>query len=239
MKSSLFVLLLLLVVQQLPAQINRSENYLEIGLTTFATNYSGDLAEKHIHFTQTRLGAGLFGRYHLNRFFLVKGQLLAGKLFADDKYGATHYGRHFRFSTTLLEGAVFVEAVLGSIRHDAISRNTTYYFFPYLIAGLGAASVRPSVTYYGPENRRDRFVLEPFPEGGVARHTFAVMPFGLGFRVIAGDYYCVGVEACARAARMDLLDGVSRNANPTEDDWYYTAGLTFSYFLDKPWRPRR
>lgn len=232
-------LLLLLFFCPLHAQINLHTKYLELGITATATNYSGDLVEKHILLAHTRTGGGAFARYHLNRFILLRGQFFAGWLFSDDKNSPRLAGRHFRQSTRVLEGAALLEGNLISFKIDAISSNTSYYFFTYLFAGIAAVGSTPRVTYYGPPNRYDRFVLTPIPERGQKNHVMLVTPFGMGVRMIAGDRVSLGVEAGVRPTYADVLDGVSLNANPKKNDWYYTAGVTASYFIGEPWRPAR
>jgi len=230
--------LLLFLAQHAQAQFQETDKHLEVGLTVCATNYSGDLAPDHISIAQTRLGAGAFARLHLNHFFQVRGQIFAGRLYGDDKHFPDHAGRQFRFVTNLFEGALLLEGTVGTFRYEPVSTDITYYFSPYLFVGVGGARVNPQVTYYGPEDRRARFVREPIPEGGKSQRMLLTTPFGLGLRMIAGNRISMGMEVGVRPAYSDLLDGVSLNGNPDQDDWYYTLGITVSYFVGKPWRAR-
>lgn len=228
----------LLTVQQAQAQFGEPERYLEVGLTLCATNYSGDLAPDHISLAQTRVGTGAFARVHLSHFFQVRGQLFAGRLYGDDKHFPEHAGRQFRFTANLFEGAALLEATLGTFQYEPVRADATYYFSPYLFAGVGATLVNPQVTYYGPEDRRARFVREPIPEGGQSRRTLLTTPFGAGLRAFAGGRFGFGLEVGIRPVYSDLLDGVSVNGNPEKEDWYYTLGATVSYFVGKPWRAK-
>ncbi|MBK9335713.1 MAG: hypothetical protein IPM98_03650 [Lewinellaceae bacterium] len=225
-----------LSVQSVQAQFSENRKSLEVGIGAYATNYSGDIAPDPVSTAQTRVGAGTFVRLHLNNFFQVRGQLFAGRLAGDDKNHAPNAGRQVRFSTTVLEGSVLLEGSLGIFKYEPVTSNITYHFVPYLFAGAGAARVDARASYYGPEDKRDRLLKEPFPEGGESTHVLLVTPFGMGLRVIAGDRLGCGFEMSARPVYSDLLDGVSRNGNPGTNDWYYTLGVSISYFIGKPWR---
>lgn len=239
MRKLFWAIAALLTVQQAQAQFGEPERYLEVGLTLFATNYSGDLAPDHVSLAQTRAGAGAFARAHVNHFFQVRGQVLAGRLYGDDKHFPERAERQFRFNTTVIEASALLEGTLATIQYDPVRANISYFVSPYLFVGVGAALVNPQVTYYGPEDRRERFVREPIPEGGKSRRMLLTTPFGAGLRVIAGDRIGFGFEAGIRPAYSDLLDGVSLNGNPDKEDWYYTLGATVSYFVGKPWRAKR
>ncbi|MBK8969447.1 MAG: DUF6089 family protein [Saprospiraceae bacterium] len=218
------------------AQINRNSNFIEFGIGLAATNYSGDMAEPHLELVQTRIGGQLFVRYQLHPNFLVRGQVFGGVVAGDDKHSPVHAGRNFKFSTTLVEVSGLLEMALGTYAYDPLFSASTLYISPYLFGGVGACFARPKVTYYGSEARRDYFVRAPLPEGGTGQ-TLLVAPFGVGVRMIARQQLSFGLEATARPTFSDLFDGVSQNGNSTERDWYYTVGVTVSYYLNGPWNP--
>lgn len=211
----------------------------ELGVGVYATNYSGDLAPDHISLAATRIGGSLFARHHLSSLIQVRASGHVVHLVGDDRNYPPNAGRSFRFRANVLELSGQVEVTLANIAYDPPRRNTTYHFAPYVFAGIGGAWFSPKVTYYGPESERPLHEREPIPEGGRKQRSALVVPFGLGFRYIASDFITLGAEVCARPAPSDLIDGVSLNGNPNHRDWYYTAGLTCSYFLNGPWYPRR
>ena len=212
------------------AQFADRERYWELGLSVGATNYSGDLAGEHITLAHTKMSAGIFARLHLSNTFQVRGQFFYGQIGGDDKNSPTLAGRQFRFKSTLLEGAALLETTIATFEYEPVSSDATIYFSPYVFGGVGGVNVQADVTYYGPESDRDRFVIEPLPEGGTSNHFLLTTPFGLGLRMVSGRF-SIGFEACARPVFNDLLDGVSLNGNPTKNDWYHSLGLTFSYSL--------
>ncbi len=236
MNKLVLVFILFLSIQRAEAQFNESEKNLEFGVSFFATNYSGDIAPDHISTTQTQAGLGAFMRLHLNNYFQARGQVFIGRLAGDDKNYTPNAGRQLRFNTTVLEGAALLEGSLATFKYEPVVSNITYYFSPYLFAGVGAARVNAQVTYYGPENERDRLLKVSIPEPGSSARMLLVTPFGFGLRMIAGERVGLGMELGIRPGYNDLLDGVSQNGNPEENDWYYTLGVSVSYFVGGAWR---
>lgn len=210
----------------------RAASTWEIGLALYGTNYSGDLAPDHISMSNMRGGVGLFARYHLSKAFQFRSGLNALLLAGDDRFNPPNSNRSFRFQSTLIELCGQIELLLANIVYEPIGKNQTYYFIPYVRVGAGLAWFSPQVTYYGPESDRPRYEREPLPEGGRNQHTALVLPFGLGLRWVMSDRVTFSVEADARPAPTDLLDGVSANGNPKRKDWYYTAGIGLSYTLN-------
>lgn len=217
----------------------RNTQHTDLGFGLLATNYSGDLAEPHLEFAQTRIGAQVFIRRQLNPFFLLRGQVFAGILAGDDRHGSTHAGRNFKFSTQVLECSGLLELALGTYQYDPLFSANSLYLMPYLFGGVGAGFIKSKVEYYGPAARKDEFVRSPIPEGGKDHTSLLLTPVGLGLRVIVRQQFTLGLEACARPAYSDLLDGTSLNGNPSEGDWFYTLGVQASYFLNGPWQHRR
>ncbi len=220
------------------AQENLIPRFWEGGIGLYATNYSGDLAPDHISVANTRFSGSLYARYHWNPNIHLRGNAQYLRLSGDDRHYPPNARRSFRFTNNILEFSSFLEIILSNIAYAPPTRNRTYYLAPYVFAGAGVALHAPKVIYYGPESERPLFEREPIPEGGRAQQTNFVFPFGLGVRLIASDFVAIGAEVCARPAPSDLIDGVSLNGNPKRKDWYYTAGLTVSYFLNGPWYMR-
>ncbi|MCS7036874.1 MAG: DUF6089 family protein [Saprospiraceae bacterium] len=231
----LSILILLAGAPLIQAQRGLIPRFWEAGIGLYTTNYSGDLAPDHISFANTRYSGGLYARYHWNPNIQLRGSIQYLRLSGDDRHHPPNAGRSFRFTSNLLEFSGFLEIALANIAYEPPTGSQTYYFAPYVFAGAGVALYSPKVTYYGPERDRPLFEREPIPEGGRARQTNVVFPFGAGVRLIASDFVAISAEACARPAPSDLIDGVSRNGNPERKDWYYTAGITVSYFLNGPW----
>lgn len=235
-QNLIWMLCMLGALSPLHAQFAERETYLELGLQACATNYSGDLAEDHISLAQTNMAAALFARLHLSPTFQVRAQVFAGRIGGDDRNFPVLAGRSFKFKTNLQEASVLLETAITTFEYQPVSSDATFHFSPYIFAGFGGVAMQSDVVYYGPESERNRFVVEPLPEGGSNSQFLLITPFGAGLRMIAGNRFSVGLEVCARPVYNDLLDGVSKNGNPKRGDWYHSLSLSFSYFIGKPWQ---
>jgi hypothetical protein len=219
------------------AQYNRSKRYWELGARAGLSNYSGDLAEDHIMFAQTRWALGAFVRLHLDRRLFIRGEIATVRLYGDDRHSPTHAWRKFRFTNQLLDGSALLEYAPIRIRRDPVRGDVSQFFHFYVFAGPSISYSRPRLAYYGLPEDLDRYTVAPFPEdGGRARWLFHAA-LGQGVRVIYGDYYCLALEVGMYPAFSDLLDGVRLNGNPDRRDWYHQAGINFSYFFSRAFRP--
>ncbi|MGI9160446.1 MAG: hypothetical protein ACR2K1_11915 [Saprospiraceae bacterium] len=208
-----------------------------MGARAGLSNYSGDLAEDHIMFAQTRWALGAVVRLHLNRALFVRGEIATVRLYGDDRHSPTHAWRKFKFTNQLLDGSVLLEYAPIRIRRDPVRGDAGRFFHLYFFSGPSLAYSRPRLAYYGRAEDLERYTIADFPEdGGRARWLFSAA-LGQGVRMIYGDHYCLGLEVGMYPAFSDLLDGVRLNGNPARRDWYYKVGLTFSYFLGRAFRP--
>ena len=219
------------------AQYHRSKRYWELGARAGLSNYSGDLAEDHIMFAQTRWVLGAFARVHLDRRLFVRGEISTVRLYGDDRHSPTHAWRKFRFTNQLLDGSLLLEYAPIRLKRDPIRGDASQFFHWYLFGGPCLAYSRPRLAYYGRAEDLDRYTVADFPEdGGRARWLFSAA-LGQGVRMIYGEHYCLALEAGLYPVFSDLLDGVCLNGNPDRRDWYHKVGLTFSYFLGRAFRP--
>ena len=219
------------------AQYNRSNRYWEFGARAGLSNYSGDLAEDHIMFAQTRWALGAFARLHLNRRFFVRGEIGTVRLYGDDRHSPTHAWRKFRFTNQLLDGSVLLEYAPIRIRRDPVRGDAGRYIHLYCFGGPSLAYSRPRLAYYGRAEDLDRYTVADFPEDGGRARWLLHAALGQGVRMIYGDYYCLALEVGLYPVFSDLLDGVRLNGNPDRRDWYHKVGISFSYFFSRACRP--
>lgn len=211
------------------AQFSRAPwRFWEIGVAAGAMNYSGDLAENQLAPSMTRIGGGVFGRYNFGGQWSARAQILVGKISGDDNTSETHIKRSFRFDTRLAE-----IGLTGEWRPLASERIITpwtiaTFFTPYVFGGISATLGKSNVTYYGNPDLRPVFTRGGLPEDGQPT-SFVAIPFGLGVRFDIDDQFVLAGEFGARPVLSDRIDGVSLNGNPDRRDWYYFAGLNFSY----------
>jgi len=224
------LVLFLLLTLSLQAQRKSKNQYLECGFLFGLTNYSGDVAEKTIQFTETQPGFGVFVRYHLTPKLALKAHVYSGSIKGDDKNSAVLYDRKFKFSTNILETAAILQwNFLGKPRYSKTGLRS-FNISPYFFLGAGVAFVTPDAQYYGPPDKRNDYLKVPFPEGNLNRRLF-IIPNGVGVKADILERFVLGLDIGWRPMFSDDLDGVSINGNPKRSDWYYFVGITTSFII--------
>jgi hypothetical protein len=229
MKKPLVLLFLLTSLYVQAQRIGYGQKYLEVGFLFGVTNYSGDLTEKAVDLRHTNVGYGAFMRYHFTRNLGLKAHVYSGALSGDDA-GTTRFDRKFRFSTSLVELGLVGEWYLFA--HDRFTGTGIHQFTvtPYLYAGIGYTYAKASAEYYGPPDKMNTYLKVLFPEDGL-KHNFILAPVGGGLRFDVFDYLVISVETGFRPVFSDDIDGIRRNGNPKNGDWYYFSGITASFIL--------
>ncbi|MDO8366155.1 MAG: DUF6089 family protein [Saprospiraceae bacterium] len=214
---------------------NPNPRYWEPGVFLGAVNYSGDVAEKNIHFSETRLGYGAFTRYFLSKKFALRANLYGGSIAGDDANSKDPglRSRSFRFSTKILELAVGGEWHMWAKDRYSDTGIHQHFTSPYLFLGAGGVFTSVKVEYNGAPKDRNTFVVAPLPEKK-SRQQFLIPIMGMGVRTDINENLVLGAEIGMRPMLSDYLDGVSVNGNPGRKDWYYFGGATLSYILSKP-----
>ena len=239
--KKLFLLLVLFCASKATAQtlFTQKVRFLEAGLLFGCMNYSGDLAEKSIHLSETQLGYGAFARYYFSNRFALKANLLAGSISGKDSNAkdADVQKRSFRFGADILEFSLVGEWYpMGLYRFSDVGVHR-FFVAPYLYVGLGAAFGGSKVDYYGDPAELDNILITALPEFA-SEQRFLLMPAGFGARSRINEIISVGLEAGVRPVFTDKLDGVSLNGNPKKKDWYYFGGASVAFILGhakKPW----
>ena len=226
-----FVLLLCLFSAfSLNAQQNGHNGYLEAGFLFGVTNYSGDMVEKRIELSETRLGYGAYGRYHFSPLFSMKAHVYTGSISGDDANSSARKERSLRFSTNIVELGLVGEINFGRRKRFSSTGIHNFSLTPYIFAGLGATFANAEAEYYGPPDQLNENLLVPLPEEGLS-DRFLLVPMGVGIRADISEFFVLGLEGGWRPVFSDDLDGVRYNGNPDSGDWYYFAGLTTSFII--------
>lgn len=225
------LLLCLLTTFNLTAQKNISNRYFEAGFLFGITNYSGDMVEKDIEISETRIGYGAYGRYHIGPGFSMKAHVYTGSISGDDANSKTRKDRSLRFSSNIVELGLVGEINFGG-RRNRFSNTGIHSFSltPYIYAGFGATFANAEAEYYGPADQLNENLKVPLPEEGLS-DRFLLVPMGAGLRADISEFFVLGLEVGWRPVFSDDLDGVRYNGNPESGDWYYFAGLTTSFII--------
>lgn len=202
--------------------------------------YQGDLTPSKLGSYRTlRPGLSLAGAKLLNDYWSVRlGLSVAGLRGNDSKYKTPAYRqeRNFRFSSVLTElSAVAVYNFRGTN-----GDNEWKVINPYLFGGVGFSFLRTkrddndfNAAYFGAES----WVVEGLVAdraGGPVRRLL-VFPLGAGIRYPLTNHLSLSFETSYRISFTDYLDGFSKSAGPSYNDYYYshTASLIYSFGRNK------
>lgn len=224
------LILCLLSTFALTAQRNTSNRYFEAGFLFGVTNYSGDMVEKRIEISETRVGYGAYGRYHLGPHFSMKAHVYTGSITGDDANSSKTKSRSLRFATNIVELGLVGELNFGRRNRFTSTGIHTFSITPYVFAGIGATFANAEAEYYGPPDLLNENLRVPLPEEGLG-DRFVLVPMGAGIRADISESLVLGLEGGFRPVFSDDLDGVRYNGNPESGDWYYFAGVTASFVI--------
>lgn len=229
--SSSFLVLLsfVLTIQNLSGQNFKRPH--EMGFFIGTSNYAGDIV-KTGNYDMREFGAAYGAFYRINSQSLSwKFSLLRGQLSGDDLswVGTDRVDRGFSFTSPLTEFAVHAEFQLlnrGEWRMNSSSRR---YFDAFLFAGAGVALVNPKTNF-------NRSLGGDYPawiaEDERNRKTaMMTIPVGFGMKYEIGENFIVGADFSLNPVFNDYLDGISRSADPEDNDWYVTGGFSFAMKL--------
>ena len=187
----------------------------EIGLMLGLTNYQGDLIEPNFDFGVSNFAFGIYyGKYFSDKL-TGKLSLLIGGIDGDDADYESRVGRGIKLEDTSLIGITLSADyyIIGENRYRA-EDNTAVY----LNGGIGIALADPEPTGINADSEEDFGAAFGFIIGG-------------GIKQHLSEKFALGLELSYRPLFSDLLDGVSENANPNNNDTYVWLGLTASYQL--------
>lgn len=222
-KLTLVLCLFVSLTFNLNAQNNKTANSelfksptSEVGLMLGITNYQGDLVEPTFDFGVSNFAFGAYYGKYFSEKLTGKLSLLVGGISGDDANYESRVIRGIKLDKTSLIGITLSADyyVLGENRYRE-EDNTALY----LNGGLGIALANPEPTGL-PENN-------PEEEFGSA-FGFII---GGGIKQHLSEKFALGLELSYRPVFSDLLDGVSKNANPDNVDTYIWLGLTATYQL--------
>lgn len=200
---------------------------LEVGVRAGVLSYQGDVQSALLSDYGSRVALGASVRYPFAEKWAVRAIVEGGTLAASDldaDPGTGRFERGFSFEAPLVAIEASVEW-LPFRRLAGLGLGAAYSRFnPYVHAGVGYTRATAEVQVVGaPDDTR-------FPEEG-DRATFLAVPVGGGLRYDLPSGFAIGAEVTGRTVFSDLLDGVSANASPAVDDYYWTGMLWVSYAL--------
>lgn len=194
----------------------------EVGLSLNMLHYSGDLAESRIVFKEGEFGFGFHVRRALNDHVSLVGQGVLGRISGDDaNNGPGLKERRFRFFSPIKEFGLFAEVY--PFAKPFLLGSTGSSWRPFAFVGGAVVLIDPRAEYYG-------LGPSPFPEEGLSKTLYSI-PVGLGLRADVYDKVSVFGSVGWRPTFSDKLDGVAKNGNPDNPDWYTNIQVGFSFML--------
>lgn len=241
LKGAVYVLLIIKYCHSgfIHAQINTQHKF-QLGAGAGAFIYQGDLTPSSAGSYKTlKPVINLFAAKYFSPSFSLRANLAFGSLKGDDaKYSDPEYRQHrnFNFRTPVAEISVIAE-------WNFLGQNyTPKGFSPYLFGGVGYSFLNIKrdwtnldTSFFSTESALMTDLAED------AQHSLPkgllVFPVGVGVRYYLSDRIGISVETSYRLASTDYLDGFSKAANPSKNDFYYSHTLGIVYRIGKknPW----
>lgn len=195
----------------------------EVGVFAGITNYQGDFVGPDFSLKSSGVALGLLAKHHLSSKIAIRASLNFGKIKGDDANFDNNKRRDFSFETNMFD-------LTGAVEYSFITRNRyddggTFKkgFSPYVYLGIGFINASPEVTLSNGKELTDA-------EKDASTLHLSV-PMGAGLKFDLNERMTIGAEGSLRASFSDYLDGLSESGNPEDNDWYFLAGLTFTYRL--------
>lgn len=210
----LFTCVVLLTSFNLSAQKNS-----DIGIFAGTSYYMGDL-NTAVHYAMPSFAAGPIYRYNFNARNSLRGHAFYHGL----NYSTNGYSGYNDALPGRLFQPKFVDLGLDFEfnwkPYKTAHRKTKAS--PYVFAGIG-------------------YNFFVFNDGNTNLQNHVTLPFGFGYKVNVGRWLSAGLEASARKAFSDRVDGVT---NPPladvlapfgNNDWYFFTGVFITYKFFKFW----
>jgi hypothetical protein len=227
----LLILMSLVITISSNAQLNMGKY--EFGMGIGMLVYQGDLTPSAFgSYRTSRFGLNLTGGKNLSPSFMIRGNLLWGRLAGDDgKYSTPAYRqqRNFNFNASVRE--LSGQLVWRPIKEHKIT--------PYLFGGAGLSSLRISrdwsginYNYFDAEASGMAAALAVDSAHRLPGVT-PVLISGLGVKYFITEALALNAEYSYRMMRTDYLDGFSIAANPDKKDHYMNYSIGVSYHTGK------
>lgn len=198
----------------------------EVGVFGGITTFSGDLTDGMVDFKSINIGYGAYYRFYTSPKFSFKAAIQGGTFTGDDANSSTtRVNRGYSFKSSIYDASVTTEWNILGINISGSSAVNQSNFSPYLLFGIGAAFVDATPT----ANNAD-VPLSLYDSSQEYPRFTMVVPMGIGFKYTT-EMLSIGIEGSIRAGLSDFLDGISRSADPLDNDWYGMYGITVGYRL--------
>ena len=226
-KTILFTILLLFVLNVDAQDCFTERNVHEIGVIGGTSYYTGDFNPNRTPLTYPSWYAGAIYRYNNNRYINIRGQAGYGFIRgsgADAKgiHIADEAGNDWRFNRPWL----FIDALaeFNFMPYYPANIHKKQRFTPVLMMGVGMS--------YLFANQGDDFKSHILRDASV---LIINIPIGVGVKWCPISHFTLGVEWMWRLTFYDEIDYFSpidpKHSNLLSKDWIGTVGITLSYLI--------
>lgn len=190
------------------------------------TAYLGDVNERLLwqpQFNRTAISGSI--AYKALDFLTVRFNVTAGQLSGSDVENATtdwRTLRAFNFQTPFVETALWTEwDVLGVVNGTHYGDNSRP-FSAHLLLGVAISRIMPKVDFNEPNPVSELVNLD---KNAVYNRHQVVIPFGVAVKWYITKSSAIRVEATMRKTFSDYFDGISKSAEPKNNDAYLMGSI--------------
>jgi len=198
----------------------------ELGGFMGIANYQGDLTNRPVELRESKYSFGGFIKYHYANKLHFRGQCYYARISGDDIHGPNS-DRDWRFATDMAEASIQLEFLpFAKYRFNRVGLFRPQ-INPFISVGIGSSFTINKDVGIEPTSS---FIKTTFPEPN-DKNNFLIVPVGGGIRFDFTQWTTIAGEVGWRYSKSDYLDGISQNANPEKDDWYFFFGATLSTYF--------
>lgn len=197
--------------------------YHEAGVFGGASLFSGDVIENVVDFNEISLGFGAFYKHYTSPKFSFKVGVHAGRFTGDDANSSSLSSRGLSFQTDVLDLNVTAEWNIFGLNIYGPTAKVQNRFSPFFLLGAGASYFKPEVSVSNPDKP-----LNPYDATIEYPKISMVVPMGMGLKYMTNSLTFT-VEGTLRAGLTDLIDGISKSGDPSDNDWYGMYGVSIAY----------
>ncbi|HEU4716262.1 MAG TPA: DUF6089 family protein [Bacteroidia bacterium] len=196
--------------------IAHAQYYWDIGISTGASNYLGDMGGKQLtrrdfvsdmKMSQTHMTTTGLVRYKVNPFFSVKADIGWARISGDDRLSSNpgRNGRNLSFRNDLFEAAAQAQFCFYEINDLGRTFKHKNSFRAYVGLGAGMVYNNPKALYNG-----NYVALRPLmTEGKRYTAVTGIIPASMGFYFTMNKQWRIGWDFTWRTTFTDYLDDVS------------------------------
>jgi OmpA-OmpF porin, OOP family len=224
MKNLYFGLLLLFIC---PNLTNAQTAKWEIGPMLLSGNYMGDMVSTAY---PTLEGNGWGGGIFLRRNYTERLSLRLNAAYGTFKGADANFADRLGVRGFSFEGSAADISLLGEwdLRGKKRYKGGNFHkmLSPYIMGGIGLGYIDPTTSFNNTIPETPGMVED---RKGDFSQIVPVLPFGGGIRYDFSPKVTLAAELGLRMTFSDYVDGVSKSADPSDNDWYLFTGLSLAY----------